>query len=77
MQLVKCQTWNSIYKKLWVAQYFLDIFYSSQYEIYIILDDKFKNLLGYIIFYDSIDFIDLFEIAIEKKCIIKDWEIGY
>ena len=68
---------NENLKKRVENKYFLDIFYSSQYEIYIILDDKFKNLLGYIIFYDSIDFIDLFEIAIEKKCIIKDWEKGY
>ena len=58
---------NENLKKRVENKYFLDIFYSSQYEIYIILDDKFKNLLGYIIFYDSIDFIDLFEIAIEKK----------
>ena len=43
-------------------KYFLDIFKNNNYEIFIIKDEKIK---GYIIYYDTFDAIDLFEIAIE------------
>ena len=45
-------------------KYFLDIFKNDNYEIFIIKDEKIK---GYIIYYDTFDVIDLFEIAIENK----------
>lgn len=45
-------------------KYFLDIFKNNNYEIFIIKDEKIK---GYIIYYDTFDVIDLFEIAIENK----------
>lgn len=43
-------------------KYFLDIFKNNNYEIFIIKDEKIK---GYIIYYDTFDAIDLFEIVIE------------
>ena len=45
-------------------KYFLDIFKNDNYEIFIIKDEKIK---GYAIYYDTLDIIDLFEIAIENK----------
>ena len=45
-------------------KYFLDIFKNDNYEIFIIKDEKIK---GYVIYYDTLDTIDLFEIAIENK----------
>lgn len=45
-------------------KYFLDIFKNDNYEIFIVKDEKIK---GYIIYYDTFDVIDLFEIAIENK----------
>ena len=45
-------------------KYFLDIFKNDNYEIFIIKDKKIK---GYAIYYDTLDTIDLFEIAIENK----------
>ena len=45
-------------------KYFLDIFKNDNYEIFIIKDEKIK---GYAIYYDTLDVIDLFEIAIENK----------
>lgn len=54
-------------------KYFLDIFSNNQYEVYTlnITENKSKKIekkiIGYIIFYDTIDSVDLFEIAINKQ----------
>ena len=49
-------------------KYFLNIFSDLQYEIYILKyidSEKYEYISGYIIFYDTIEAIDLFEIAID------------
>ncbi len=51
--------------------YFSDIISNSRYEIYILsfIDRLLENpeIIGYIIFYDTSDEIDLFEIAVSRK----------
>lgn len=45
-------------------KYFLEITENNQYSLYYL--EKLGDILGYIVFYDSFDNFDLFEIAIKK-----------
>ena len=53
-------------------EYFLNIFLNAQYESYILVkeaeaEETDYEIKGYAIFYDTVDGVDLFEIAVEKK----------
>lgn len=56
---------NNNFEKKVDKQYFLEMIECTNYEIYILNDEK--KCLGYCIFYDTIESIDLFEIAIKKE----------
>ena len=56
-------------------EYFLNIFSNIRYEVYVLKNDNMHDphkeenecISGYIVFYDTIDTLELFEIAVDKR----------
>ena len=60
-----CKIHNENFDKKVESKYFEEILSNTQYTVYYI--KKSEKVSGYIIYYDTFDSFDLFEIAIEKE----------
>ena len=60
-----CKIHNENFDKKVESKYFEEILSNTQYTVYYIR--RLEKVSGYIIYYDTFDSFDLFEIAIEKE----------
>ena len=60
-----CKIHNENFDKKVESKYFEEILSNTQYTVYYM--KKSEKVSGYIIYYDTFDSFDLFEIAIEKE----------
>lgn len=63
---------NENFEKKVENKYFQDIFLNEYYEIYTLNEvhksnQNIEQIIGYIIFYDTLDCVDLFEISVKNK----------
>ncbi|RRD40487.1 GNAT family N-acetyltransferase [Leptotrichia sp. OH3620_COT-345] len=57
---------NELFSDKAEQKYFSDILNNDKYLIYCLIESDFEEILGYIVYYDTFENIDLFEIGIRK-----------